>query len=162
MRPFRELGGISRALESLDLEGNTLRYHRSPLDLAEEEGESAEAREWLGAAKSMDYSARILIRYCLACAAESVLDKSKQWVSLAEAAGMDKGFEFPIVRFVDSETALLETDHPDNKTAKGYRRSDRAAGGTSEDELVDGGSPQGPLKVIALPRRGARPSYGTL
>jgi hypothetical protein len=28
---------------------------------------------------------------------------------------MDKGFEFPIVRFVDSETALLEADNPDNK-----------------------------------------------
>jgi hypothetical protein len=79
MRPFQELERISRALESLDLEGNTPRYYRSPLDLIDEEGESAEAREWLGAAKNLDYSAKILIRYCLACAAESAQGSGSRW-----------------------------------------------------------------------------------
>jgi hypothetical protein len=117
MRPFQELDGILRTLESLDLDRTTPRYYPSPLDLTRDEGD-AEAREWLNAAKGLDYSARLLIRYCLARAAESALDRSKEWVSLAEEAGMDKGFEFPIVRFLDPETALLEADSPDSKLRK--------------------------------------------
>jgi hypothetical protein len=52
------------------------------------------------------------VRDCLACAAESALDKSKKWVALAEAAGADRGPEFPTVRFVVSETDRLNADNP--------------------------------------------------
>ena len=36
-------------------------------------------------------------------------------MALAEAAGVDQGVEFPTVRFVVSETDLLNEDHPGDK-----------------------------------------------
>jgi hypothetical protein len=90
MRPFEELDPILRTLEGLDLNADTLRYYRSQREMIDENREGAEAGRWLNIAKGLDYSARVLIRYCLACAAESALDKSKEWVALAEAAGVDE------------------------------------------------------------------------
>jgi hypothetical protein len=118
MRPFEELDPILRTLESLDLNADALRYYHSRIDLIDEKGEGAEARQWLNIAKRLDYSARALICYCLACAAESALDKSAEWVALAEAAGVDKGSEFPIVRFVASEMELLNADNPNDEERK--------------------------------------------
>src|SRR6266404_1593822 len=98
MRPFEELDPILRTLESLDPNADTLRYYRSQIEMIDKDGRGAEARRWLDIAKGLDYSARVLIRYCVACAAESALDKSEEWVALAEAAGVDQEVEFPTVR----------------------------------------------------------------
>lgn len=117
-RPFEELEPMLRTLESLDLNGDALRYYRSQMETVDENAQSAEARQWIRTAKGLDYSARVLIRYCLACAAEIALDKSEKWVALAEAAGADQGVELPVVRFVTSEIDLLEADDPDEKQCR--------------------------------------------
>lgn len=115
MRPFEALEPILRTLESLDLNADTLRHYSLQIERGDEEGVGEEARQWLNAAKGLDYSARVLIRYCLACAAERALDKSREWVALAHAAGEDTGIEFLTIRLVASETDLLGANSPEDK-----------------------------------------------
>lgn len=110
MRPFEGLDSILRALEDLDVNSDTPRYYRAQIEMIDKNAEDTETRRWLNIAKELDYSARVLIRYCLASAAEEALDKSQEWVALAEAAGADKGVEFPIVRFLALEANLLNAD----------------------------------------------------
>jgi len=75
---------------------------------ADESKEKAETKKWLQLVDGLDYSAKVLIRYCLVQAAQAALDKSKEWVALVEAAGIDEGAELPVVRFVTSESDLLK------------------------------------------------------
>jgi hypothetical protein len=56
----------------------------------------------------LDYSAKVLIGYCLAQAARAAADKSKEWVKLAEAAGADDGASEIVIRFVSSAADLDE------------------------------------------------------
>lgn len=117
-RPFEELDPILRTLESLDLNADRLRYVPFQPETFDEGGEVTETEQWLNTAKDLDYSARLLIGYCLVRAAETELEKSKEWVAMAEAAGVDKGVEFPIVHFLGSETDLLNAEDPDEKERK--------------------------------------------
>ena len=109
-RPFEEMEPMLRALESLDPKNETPRYFGAARRPVQVDGEGAEARKWLEAMDDLDQTARILIRHCLARAAESALDKSKAWVALAENAGFGDRFELPvIVRFVAEEGELGQT-----------------------------------------------------
>ena len=108
-RPFEDLEPILSALESLDPGSERVRYYYQPLHESNEGEESPEVRQWLRIANQLDDSAKILIRYCLARASQSALDKTKPWVALAEAAGVEEGVEFPVIRFVKSEADLLES-----------------------------------------------------
>jgi hypothetical protein len=118
MRPFEELDSILRALEDLDVNSGTPRYYRAQIEMIDKNAEDTETRRWLNIAKELDYSARVLIRYCLASAAEEALDKSQEWVALAEAAGADKGVDFPIIRLLISEANLLNADTSSEKERK--------------------------------------------
>lgn len=112
-RPFEELEPILRALESLDPDDDTPRYYRSARSAAEEEEEDSAAKSWLQLIDGLDYSARLLIRYCFTRAAQTTLDKAAEWVELAEAAGADDEIEFPIIRVVVAENNLLTKSDPD-------------------------------------------------
>lgn len=114
-RPFEELDPILQTLESLDLNAQTFRYYPVSIEPDDKPIENAEARKWLAIAKELDYSARILIRYCLASASENAVDKSEEWVALAEAAGADNGAEFSIIRLLTSEADLLNAETPNDK-----------------------------------------------
>ncbi|MFA7241407.1 MAG: hypothetical protein WC091_14945 [Sulfuricellaceae bacterium] len=46
-------------------------------------------------------------------AAQTALDKSAEWVALAEAAGADDGIESPVVRLILGENNLLRASDPD-------------------------------------------------
>jgi len=111
-RPFEDWEPIVRTLESLDPSDEAPRYFRPQRMDVDEDEESDETRTWLQLVDGLDVSARILIRYCLARAAESALDKSRKWVSLAESAGLDQGVDLSLVRIVTAESALLKTDNP--------------------------------------------------
>lgn len=112
-RPFEEHEPILRALESLDPDADTPRYYRSARSAAEEEKEDGAAKSWLQLIDGLDYSARLLIRYCFTRAAQTTLDKAAEWVALAEAAGADDEIEFPIIRVVVAENNLLTKSDPD-------------------------------------------------
>ena len=117
-RPFQEMEPMLRTLASLDPENSTPRYFHSVRTAAEDGKETDEVTSWLQLIDNLDYSARILIRYCLAQAAQNALDKSVQWIGLAEAAGADEGVEFPLVRIIIQEDSTLKASDPDEEERK--------------------------------------------
>lgn len=109
-RPLAGMEPIRRALESLDPESSEPRYFRYVRQKARDDAPQAAVEKWLEAADGLDFSAKILIRYCLVQAAAAELDQSKEWVSLAESAGADDGPDTLIIRIVTKESELLERD----------------------------------------------------
>lgn len=108
-RPFEELEPLLRTLESLDPEDDTPRYFRLVRAAADDTCENDETKFWLKLIDGLDYSARILIRYCLTQAAQNALNKSVEWVSLAQSIGVDEGPEFPLVQIISKEDKMLKT-----------------------------------------------------
>ena len=117
-RPFEEMEPVLTALESLDLTNDTPRYFRSPRTAADQAEQNAETKKWLELINRLDYTAKILIRYCLTQAAQSALDKSKDWVKLAEAAGLEDGNDLTVIRFIFVENYLTKTSKPDDSARK--------------------------------------------
>lgn len=112
-RPFEDLEPILRALESLDPADDTPRYFRTQRVAADKTEENQETRKWLELADGLDYSAKILIRYCLTQAAQTAVDRSKDWVALAEKVGLEDGPDLPVIRFIFNESDLLKKNEPD-------------------------------------------------
>ena len=106
-----------RTLESLDPDDKTPRYFRAQRTAANEEQE-VETANWLKIADSFDYSARLLISYCLTRAASVAVDKSKEWVTLAEKADADVSLERRVVRFISFERDQLDSTEPNDGTRK--------------------------------------------
>jgi len=117
-RPFEDFEPILRALESLDLYDDTRRYFRLAQTVAGEDEQHAETKKWLDLGEQIDDSARILIRYCLARAAENAIDKSKEWVQLAEALDTEEEIDLRIVRIISDENELLNSPSLDELTRK--------------------------------------------
>jgi hypothetical protein len=83
-RPLESFEGIFRALASFDPADSTPRYYRASRPPRNDLGqESDETAQWLELVEGFDYSARVLMRYCLTRAAETAVDKSREWVELA-------------------------------------------------------------------------------
>lgn len=111
-RPYEDLEAVVRAIQSLDPDEATPRYFRSvPQSMGEEE-EKSEAETWLDMALGLDYSAKVLIGFCLSEAAKATLDKSKEWVKLAEDSGADDGISEIVVQFVSKEAHLGKEPNP--------------------------------------------------
>lgn len=117
-RPFEEFEPILRTLESLDPEDDTPRYFRSVRAVVDDAEENDETKSWLKLIDGLDYSAKILIRYCLTQAAQNALNKSLEWVSLAEAASADESAEFPLVHMIIEEDSILKASDPAEKERK--------------------------------------------
>ena len=64
--------------------------------------------------EGLDFSAKVLIRYCLGEAARDAVDKSKEWVKLAEAAGAESDISEIVIRFVSSEVDLGKEPGPND------------------------------------------------
>jgi len=117
-RPFQDFDPIFRALESLDPTDKTPRYFRSMRMAVEKTEQNTETKKWIEIADGLDYSAKTLIRYCLAQASQTALDKSEEWVALAENAELEDDFDLPVIRFINEESNLLNTDEPDDSERK--------------------------------------------
>jgi hypothetical protein len=117
-RPFEELEPLLRTLKSLDPEDNTPRYFRSVRAAADDAEENDETKSWLKLIDDLDYSARVLIRYCLTQAAQGALSKFMEWVSLAEAAGADEGAELPLIHVILEENSVLKASDPGEEVRK--------------------------------------------
>jgi hypothetical protein len=112
-RPFENIEPILRALESLDPEDDIPRYFRSARpDKAEAEQET-ETQQWLELASELDYSAKTLIRHCLARAAEHALEKSREWVKRAAEVGADHHAETLVIQFLSAEDE--NSNHQDER-----------------------------------------------
>ncbi len=105
-RPFENLEPVIRAIESLDPDNETPRYFRSVRRPNDEEMEQSEADSWLAMVDGLDYSAKVLIGYCLSEAARTAVDKSMEWVKLADAAEVEHSVQENVIRFVSSNADL--------------------------------------------------------
>lgn len=105
-RPFENLEPVIRAIESLDPDNETPRYFRSARRPNDENKEQSDAANWLALVDELDYSAKVLIGYCLSEAARTAVDKSREWVKLAEAAEVEHGVPEIVIRFVSSNADL--------------------------------------------------------
>lgn len=117
-RPFEELEPLLRTLESLDPEGNTPRYFRSVRGIANDAEESKETKSWLKLIDGLDYSARILIRYCLTQATQTALNQSMEWVALAEAVGVDESADYLLIRVLSDEDRILKASDSGEEVRK--------------------------------------------
>ena len=117
-RPFEALEPVIRAIESLDPNDNTPRYFRSAHPTRSEGKEKSEQDTWLELIAGIDYSAKLLIGYCLAQASSVALDKSADWVKLAEEAGADQGVSEIVIRFVSSSADLGRKVDPNGQVRK--------------------------------------------
>ena len=57
--------------------------------------ETSDQEQWLRLAEGVDYLAKVLIGFCLTEAARAALDKSKEWVKIAEEVGDIGPYEIP-------------------------------------------------------------------
>jgi hypothetical protein len=113
-RPFEDLEPIMRAIESLDPESVMPRYYRGAHPPMGEAAETPDQEKWLRLIEGLDYSARALIGYCLAEAAETALDKSKAWVKHAPA--IDDGVPERVIRFVSNAYDVNKAADPNKET----------------------------------------------
>ena len=116
-RPFEELEPILRAIASLDPDRDVPHYFHSARLLQGETDES-EVKTWLDMAEGLDYSAKILIRYCLAEAAGSSKDNSKEWIQLAKSAGADSDIDEIVIRFISKENEIRQDPDPNDEAKR--------------------------------------------
>ncbi len=110
-RPFQALEPVMRAIESLDPENDTPRYFRAARPPKGDAAETSEQARWLALVDGLDHSARILIGYCLAEAAEAALDKSKEWVKLATEIDANGAPEI-VIRVISSTADMMKKPDP--------------------------------------------------
>jgi hypothetical protein len=111
-RPFENLEPVVRAIESLDPDDDTPRYLRAARLPKGEGKEKSEAQTWLNLVSNLDYSAKILIGFCLAEAARAAVDKSEEWVKLVETVGVEENATELVIRFVSSNADLGKKPDP--------------------------------------------------
>lgn len=116
-RPFEALEPALRSLEKLDPDNDSPRFFSGIRD-AGDVIQDTESQSWLKAIDGLDYSARLLIRYCLTRAAESALEESPEWAALAEEAGADEDTELSIVRIIYNEHNLEAKPNPSAEEQK--------------------------------------------
>lgn len=113
-RPFREWEPLFDTLSTLDLKNPAPRYFRAARTLADQEEVGSKSKEWLRAATSLDYAARVLIRYCLSLAAENAAVDASEWIRLAEKLNRRDDFDVRIVHYVAADVnAVAEPNESD-------------------------------------------------
>ena len=115
-RPFEEFGQIFRVLQSLDLDDPTPRYFRQARSAVEQDDEGDSTKQWLNIASALDCAARVLIRYCLATAAQEAVDKSRDWVALAQAIAEEGDIDVRMVLSIADDVEVLNSENPDDTT----------------------------------------------
>jgi hypothetical protein len=121
-RPYEELEPVMRTVASLDPEDDTPRYYRVMRPPNGEAAETSDQEQWLRLADDLDYLAKALIGFSLAEAARAALDRSKEWVKIAEEAGDIGPYEITI-RFLSRTEESNKPPDPHSKQRK--RLTDR-------------------------------------
>jgi hypothetical protein len=143
-RPFEDLEPVMRAIESLDPEDDTLRYYRAARPPKGETMETPEQEKWLSMVDGLDYTAKVLISYCLTEAADAALDKSKEWVKLAAAIDDYSAPEI-VIRYVSTTADVNKEPDPNKeirsllndriKRLRGFLRISKSLVDTLEERL---------------------------
>lgn len=114
-QPFVQLHELAQAIESLNPERETPRYFRTIRAQEPKEEEREGVEDWFKLADGLDYSARILISFCLGNAAHAAMDKSKEWIILAKAAAAEARGEELVIDFVSRAEDLLVSPDVDQE-----------------------------------------------
>ena len=117
-RPFEDLEPIIRAIGNLDPDGGTYRYFRSAQSSRTMDKENPQTVLWLELSDDIDHSAKLLIRHCLKLAAQTAVDNSEEWVTLAEKASVPD----------EQASWLLQFASDDKREAKQCRRLEKRLG----------------------------------
>ena len=80
----------------------------------DQDDEDDSTKQWLGIASGIDDTARVLIRYYLAIAAQEAVDKSREWVALAEAIAEEGDIDIRIVQSITDDADALVSENPDD------------------------------------------------
>ena len=113
-RPFKEFERIFRMLQSLDLDAPTPRHFRQARSAAAQDDKDDATKQWLNIASGIDDAARVLIRYCLATAAQEAVDKSREWIALAEAIAEEEDIDLRTVRAIVEDAEVLNSENLDD------------------------------------------------
>lgn len=113
-RPFEDFEPIFRVLKSLDLDDTISRFFLKAKLAADLKDEDELVAQWLNRASELDYAARMLIRYCLASAAQEAVDKSRDWVALADAITEKDDIDIKIIHSITNDVDDLNTEKPDD------------------------------------------------
>jgi len=108
-RPFEELEPLLRTIESLSSEDDAPRYFYSVRTSIDKIEKKDDMNTWLKLIEGLDYSAKLLIRYCLTQAAQTMSNKTEEWATLAEEAGIDECMESSLLDMIWDENSDLET-----------------------------------------------------
>ena len=114
-RPFKEFERLFRALRSLDLDDPTPRYLPQASVAVEQDEESDATKRWLKKASAIDYAAKALIRYCLANAVQDAVDKSRDWIALAETIAKDEETDIRAIRAIVEGAEFLKAENPNDE-----------------------------------------------
>ena len=110
-RPFEDLESIVRIIGSLNPDKKTIHYSHSVRSSIVSDEESDETKTLFKIIEDIDYSARVMIVDCLAHASRSAIDKSKEWVKLAETAEISHAPAEMIIQFISSDGKQVGTHH---------------------------------------------------
>jgi hypothetical protein len=99
IRPLKDLEPVLRTLASLDVVQTQYRYYPEVLRESEMADADEGAQKWFELARSLDYSARLLMQFALRSAAQNAASQAAPWVDLALQAGAGYG-ERVVVRFI--------------------------------------------------------------
>lgn len=100
LRPLGKLEPVTRAIASLGVDEDDYRYYPHALREAATAQADEETKQWLDLAFGLDYSARVLISFALATAAQRAGSDAAAWVDLARRAGAEAGPETYVIKFV--------------------------------------------------------------
>lgn len=101
---------LLRAIASLDPESPGYRYFAHLRESAK--GDDDAVQSWLRLADGIDTTARMLVVQCLVAAAAQARDRSRDWIAMADAAGIEDDPPAAALRFVNEQQALLEDVEP--------------------------------------------------
>lgn len=108
-RPFEDLESVVRVIESLDSDKDTARYFHSARSSIISDEENSEIKKLLKIVEDIDYSAKVMIRGFLVHMSRQAIDKSKEWVRLAEAAKVNDSPAGLLFEFVEADTKRKQT-----------------------------------------------------
>ena len=101
-------------LQSLDPNDTTPTLFSSGKIGGDQDDKDDSTKQWLRIASGIDDMARALIRYCLAIAAQEVVDKSREWVALAEAVSEEDDIDIRTVQSITEDVNALVSENPDD------------------------------------------------
>jgi hypothetical protein len=97
-RPFEDFEPALHSLAALAPSASPMIYSHSLWLAKSEETVLADSPDWLRIVSHLDSAATAIISYCVRMATQAAVDKSREWIEAADAAGVGEGPDIEAVR----------------------------------------------------------------